>query len=243
MPPWKKPEAGEPASARNVIAIFPGADRELRDEYVVYGAHIDHAGTGHPADDDSISNGADDNASGSAALLAIARSFAALPEDARPRRSIAFVWFSGEELGLFGSSAYGDRPAAPFEQTVTNLNLDMVGRAPGDTVLLHDFDMGHLEATAFGLAPEIGVTASPSPWPQYRLLYYSDHKSFVANQVPAMFFFPGFHPEYHTPFDDVERVNFGTMEEIARLAFRTGVGLANDTERPAWKAPAYFLER
>jgi hypothetical protein len=187
--------AGEPTSARNLIAIFPGADRQLRDEYVVYGAHIDHVGTGHPLNGDSIYNGADDNASGTAALLAIARSFAALPEDARPKRSVAFVWFSGEELGLFGSSAYGDHPAVPFEQTVANLNLDMVGRAPGDTVFLHDFEMGDLEATAFRLAPEVGVTAAPFPWPDFRLLYYSDHLTFVANQVPAIFMFSGFHPE------------------------------------------------
>ncbi len=235
--------AGEPASARNLIAVLPGADRELRDEYLVYGAHIDHVGTGHPVNGDSIYNGADDNASGSAALLAIARSFAALPEDARPKRSVAFVWFSGEELGLFGSSSYGDHAAAPFVQTVANLNLDMVGRAPGDTVFLHDFEMGDLEALAFGLAPEIGVTASPFPWPQFRLLYYSDHLSFVANRVPAMFFFSGFHPDYHTPADEVDRINYGTMEKIARLAFRTGVELANDSGRPAWKAPPYFLER
>jgi hypothetical protein len=235
--------AGELASVRNLIAVLPGADRELRDEYVVYGAHIDHVGTGHPVGGDSIYNGADDNASGSAALLAIARSFAALPEDARPKRSVAFVWFSGEELGLFGSSAYGDDPVVPFEQTVANLNLDMVGRAPGDTVFLHDFEMGDLEATALGLAAEVGITASPFPWPHFRLLYYSDHLNFVAKQVPAMFFFSGFHPQYHTPADETERINFETMAKIARLAFRTGIELANDTARPAWKAPPYFLER
>jgi hypothetical protein len=235
--------AGETVSTRNLIAIFPGADRQLRDEYVVYGAHIDHVGTGHALNGDSIYNGADDNASGSAALLAIARSFAALPEDARPKRSIAFVWFSGEELGLFGSSAYSDHPAVPFAQTVANLNLDMVGRAPGDTVFLHDFEMGDLEAVAFELAPEVGVAASPFPWPDFRLLYYSDHMSFVANQVPAMFFFSGFHPDYHMPSDEVGLINFATMEKIARLAFRTGVALANDEARPAWKAPPYFSER
>jgi hypothetical protein len=235
--------AGEPGSARNVIGIFPGADSDLRDEYVVYGAHIDHVGTGHPVDGDSIYNGADDNASGSAALLAIARSFTALPEGARPRRSIAFVWFSGEEKGLFGSSAYVDNPAVPLEQTVANLNLDMVGRAPGDTVFLHDFEMGSLEPIAFALAPEVGVTASPFPWPHFRLLYYSDHLNFVVNQVPAVFFFSGFHPDYHTPSDEVDRVNYETMAKIARLAFRTGVELANGEARPAWKAPPYFLER
>ncbi len=234
---------GESVSTRNVIAILPGADPELRDEHVVYGAHIDHVGTGHVVEGDSIYNGADDNASGSAALLAIARSFAALPEDARPRRSIAFVWFSGEELGLFGSTAYGDHPAVPFAQTVANLNLDMVGRAPGDTVFLHDFETGELESMAFALASEVGVTALPFPWPEFRLLYYSDHMTFVANQVPAMFFFSGFHPDYHMPSDDIGKINYGTMEKIARLAFRTGVELANDTARPAWKAPPYFAER
>jgi Zn-dependent M28 family amino/carboxypeptidase len=213
---------------------------------VVYGAHVDHVdhvGTGHPLDGDSIYNGADDNGSGSAALLAIARSLAALPDDARPKRSTAFVWFSGEELGLFGSSAYADQPAVPFTQTVANLNLDMVGRAPGDTVFLHDFEMGDLEAIGFGLAPEVGVTAMPIPWPEFRMLYYSDHLNFVANRVPAMFFFSGFHPEYHTPMDEADRIDYGTMERIARLAFRTGVALANDTARPVWKAPPYFLER
>jgi hypothetical protein len=234
---------GESVATRNVIAIFPGADRNLRDEHVVYGAHIDHVGIGHPIAGDSIYNGADDNASGSVALLAIARSFAAFPEDARPRRSIAFVWFSGEELGLFGSSAYGDDPAVPFAQTVANLNMDMVGRARGDTVFVHDFDAGTLQSTVTALAPAVGVSAMPFPWPEYRLLYYSDHMNFVSRQVPSIFFFSGFHPDYHTPSDETESVNYETMEGIARLAFRTGIELANLPERPTWQAPPYFIER
>jgi hypothetical protein len=230
----------ESATAENLIAVLPGSDPDLRDEYVAYGAHIAHLGIGAPIDGDSIYNGADDNASGSIALLAIARSFAALPEDARPRRSIAFVWFSGEELGLFGSRALGERPTFPFDQTVAHLNLDMVGRAAGDTVFVDDFGSGDLVGLAQGLAADLAVTTTPTQFPDYRLLYYSDHLIFFQNRVPSMYLTTGFHPDYHFPSDHAARINYETMEGVARLAFRTGLELANRAEPLAWEAPPYF---
>ena len=138
---------------------------------------------------------------------------------------------------------YADHPAVPFAQTVANLNMDMVGRARGDTVFVHDFDIGALDSTAAALAPEVGVTAVPLPWPEYRLLYYSDHLNFVSRRVPSMLFSSGFHPDYHMPSDEMESINYGAMEKIARLAFRVGVDVANAPERPAWQAPPYFTQR
>ncbi len=230
----------EAAEADNLIAVLRGSDPELSDEYIAYGAHIDHLGIGAPIEGDSIYNGADDNASGSVALLAIARSFAALPEDARPKRSIAFYWFSGEELGLFGSKAVGDRPTIPFVHTVAHFNLDMVGRALGDTLLVDDFGSGQLFSVMHDLADEVGVTVAPSPFPDYRLLYYSDHLVFFANRVPSMYMTTGFHPDYHFPSDEIELVNIETMEKIARLSFLAGLELANRDERITWNAPPYF---
>lgn len=223
------------AEGANVIAVYPGRDPVLAKTYVVLSAHIDHLGVGEPVNGDSIYNGADDDASGVAALLELAQAFAAL--EAPTRRSVMFLAVSGEERGLLGSRWFLDHAPVPVDSMVANLNLDMIGRNSPDSIAAIGIELSSLgrvvREVAAG-APELGLVVTGDLWPEERFFFRSDHFQFAVRGVPALFLFAGTHSDYHRPSDHVERIDAGKAARVARLAFYTAVRIANGEDRPVW---------
>jgi hypothetical protein len=222
--------AGQPAGLRtqNVVAVLRGTDPALRGQFVVIGAHVDHLGRDASASTDraagdAIRNGADDNASGTAAVMELARLFAARP----PRRSMIFVAFSGEELGLLGSQWFVEHAPVPVDSMVAMLNFDMVGRLTNDRLLVYGV------ATAAEL-PAIVESANAGPRLAVRALGDgfgpSDHSSFYAKEVPVLHFFTDLHADYHSATDDVDKVNGPGMARVVDLAHAVAREIA---DRPA----------
>ncbi len=226
---------------RNVVGLLEGTDPGLREEYVVVGAHHDHVGTadqghwgrlGKARGDDTIYNGADDNASGTAIVLGLARAFGA--GEIRTRRSMVFITFSGEEGGLLGSRHYVGRPVAPIAQHVFMLNLDMVGRNPGRPVDVHgtgSAEGGVLRKAAGAAFDRAGLKARIHDSAQL-MMGDSDHSSFAARRVPFVFFFTGFHPDYHRVTDHADKLAYDNMAGIARAAFHLLSEVADADARP-----------
>lgn len=229
------------ASAPNVVGILEGSDPVLREEYVVYSAHMDHVGVGRPdAGGDSIYNGADDNASGTTTIMEVAEAFAAL--ETRPRRSVIFVAVSGEEKGLWGSDYFAGHPPVPLGQLVANFNLDMVGRNWSDTIVAigkEHSDLGETMNRVNDRHPELGMTTIDDLWPDQNFYFRSDHYHFARRGVPVLFFFNGVHPEYHRPADHVELIDTEKMARIGRLTFLLGLEVANADQRPKWNPESY----
>jgi hypothetical protein len=220
----------------NVVGIVRGAAPARAGEAVVIGAHYDHLGTSGrfsltPDASGQIHNGADDNASGTAALIEIAR-LAAANRQALPR-SLVFVAFAGEELGLLGSRHYlSDAPIAP-DQTVAMINLDMVGRSNG-RILVSGLETApdlaaDLEAAETGLTLTVSRTATGSA-----TAGASDHLSFELRQIPAIFFFSGLHADYHRPTDDWEKIDASGGAAVATLAYTLAARIANREGRIAF---------
>lgn len=223
--------------APNVVALLPGSDPVLRDTYVVFSAHMDHVGIGAPdASGDSIYNGADDDASGTAALLEVAEAFAALEE--RPARSLIFLAVSGEEKGLLGSRAFANDPPVPIGSIVANINMDMISRNAPDSVVAIGLEYSSLgplaQEVARTYADDVRLTVAPDLWPEERLFFRSDHFNFAAKEIPAIFFFAGLHEDYHRPSDHVEKIDADKAARIARLVFYLGHRIATDPEPPQW---------
>jgi hypothetical protein len=205
---------------RNVIGILDGADPEHRGEYLLVTAHYDHLGTGDrhslaPGSHD-VHNGADDNASGTAAVIELAR--AASLSRGRFARSIVFAAFSGEELGLLGSSWFSEHPPVPLERIVTVMNLDMMGR-PHGRILVSGLD------SSPALAADLGAVHDGSPlsierFKETEALGSSDDAPFLLKGIPALSFFSGFHADYHRPSDDWEKIDAKGAIEVTRLAMR-----------------------
>ncbi|MBI2403496.1 MAG: M20/M25/M40 family metallo-hydrolase, partial [Gemmatimonadetes bacterium] len=217
------------ARAPNVAGILEGSDPHLKSEYVVFSAHMDHLGVERPAvRGDSINNGADDNASGTAAVIELAEAFAKL--NPRPKRSLIFLTVSGEERGLWGSSAFTADPPVPIGQMVANVNLDMVGRNWKDTIVVigrQHSDLGATLARVNAAHPERRMTASDDIWPEERFFFRSDHYNFARLGVPALFFFNGVHQDYHQPSDEPGKVDAEKESRIVKLAFYLGLEVAN----------------
>ena len=222
--------------APNVVAIFPGADPALRDEYVVLSAHMDHVGVGRPVRGDSIYNGADDDASGTSALLEVAEAFASMRE--RPARSILFLAVSGEEKGLLGSEYFSDHPTVPIGSIVANVNMDMIGRNTRDTVAVIGKGYSSLGDVVQRVAAEnrglLGLVAGDDIWPRERFFFRSDHYNFARKEIPSIFFFAGPHEDYHEPSDEVERLDVDKAARVARMIFLTTHVIATDPQRPQW---------
>jgi hypothetical protein len=220
-------------TVRNIVAVLPGSDPARAGEAVVIGAHYDHVGVGGrlsvaPDRTGEIHNGADDNASGTAAIIEMARS--ARQDRGRFPRTLVFVAFAGEERGLLGSAFYVANPAIPVARTVAMINLDMVGRAGGGV------DISGLEASpsieadlrSAQAAADAGLTIRRQGPGAGR----SDDSSFIARSIPAINFFTGFHSDYHRPGDDWEKVDTDGTARIARLALELAARLAARPERP-----------
>ena len=215
----------------NVIGVLEGSDPNLRSEAVVLGAHHDHLGHGEifgslagPADgDDDIHNGADDNASGVGALIAVAEALAASP----PARSVVFVTFSGEEFGLLGSSYYAQNPAIPLDRTVAMLNMDMVGRLEDDPLIVSGTGTAEEWSQildSFEASEGIPLARSPDGFGP------SDHTSFYARDVPVLHFFTNVHGEYHRPADHWELID---REGLGRVAVLVEGVLRTVADQPA----------
>ncbi|HEX6308387.1 MAG TPA: M20/M25/M40 family metallo-hydrolase [Longimicrobiales bacterium] len=234
----RTPIEGSSVEAPNVAAILPGSDPALSREYVVFSAHIDHVGVGDPdATGDSIYNGADDDASGTTAVLEIAEAFASLGQ--RPARSLLFLLVSGEEDGLLGSQHYVEEPTVPLEQIVANINIDMIGRNAPDTVVAIGQDYSSLGPAVQRVSaanPALGLTVAPDLWPEEQLFFRSDHFSFAMKEIPAIFFTTGLHDDYHRPSDEPETIDNDKLARVARLLFRFAHELASMPERPQWTA-------
>jgi hypothetical protein len=239
---FKLDAAPKEAHASNVIGIVQGSDAKLKDEYIALTAHYDHLGVGHPVGEDSIYNGADDNASGTAGILEIAQAFSLLPEGMRPRRSLIFILVSGEESGLYGSAHYAENPTVPMNSIQANINLDMIGRCPENGVEIIAPGSEELANMMIEHAKILKLKTQPDQHPEMRLLYLSDQFPFVYNNIPAVFCFTGLHPDYHQPSDHIDKLNFKDMEKIVRAVFLTALQLANLEEIPSFKAPAYFVQ-
>jgi hypothetical protein len=228
-------------SAPNVVAILEGSDPELKDEYVVFSGHMDHVGVGTPDENgDSIFNGADDDASGTIAVVEVAEALAAL--EVAPRRSMMFVIVSGEEKGLWGSEYFAENPTVPVEQMVANLNADMVGRNWPDTIVAigkEHSDLGETMNRVNDMHPDLGMTAIDDIWPDERFYFRSDHFNFARKGVPILFFFNGTHDDYHGRDDEVENMDAEKAARIARLIFYLGVEVGNADERPQWNPESY----
>jgi hypothetical protein len=228
-------------SAPNVVGIVDGSDPVLRDEYVVFSAHMDHLGIGGPDESgDSIFNGADDDASGTVAVMEVAQAVASLP--IAPRRSMIFLLVSGEERGLWGSEYYADNPSVPVDRIAAGLNADMVGRNWPDTIVAIGKEHSDLGATlerVNGAHPEIGMTAIDDLWPEERFYFRSDHYNFARKGVPILFFFNGTHDDYHGLDDEPGRIDAEKAARITRLLFHLGVDVANADARPRWHPESY----
>jgi len=226
-------------SAPNVVGILEGSDPVLSAEHVVVTAHFDHIGVGRPVGGDSIFNGADDNASGTAAVLEIAEAFAGLQP--RPRRSLIFLAVSGEDKGMWGSAWYAAHPTVPLERTVANLNLDMISRGWRDSVAVVGLDLSSLGETIRRVArehPEAGTVPVGDHWPEVNHLYRSDHISFAQRGVPILCFIDGGLRDYHRVTDQLDRADTEAAARIARLTFLTALEVANGAERPTWDEAA-----
>jgi Peptidase family M28 len=221
-------------SAPNTIGIVEGSDPALRDEYVVFSAHMDHIGI-TPGPRDSINNGADDNASGTAGVIELAEAFSR--PGARPKRSIIFLTVSGEEKGLWGSRYFSEHPTVPLEQLVANINLDMLGRNWADTIVAIGKEHSDLGATlerVNAAHPELRMVAIDDRWPEERFYFRSDHYNFARKGVPAIFFFNGVHEDYHRVTDAPEKIDSEKESRIVKLLFYLGQEIGNAPQRPAW---------
>ncbi|MDZ7373600.1 MAG: M20/M25/M40 family metallo-hydrolase [candidate division KSB1 bacterium] len=213
--------------ARNVLAMIPGTDRKLRDEYVLIGGHLDHLGVDFRG---TVYNGADDNASGIATVMEVARVMAA--NRIKPRRTVIFAGWTGEELGLLGSSHYAAHPIWPLERTVAYLNLDMVGRGNGKV----RFSGKYYGPRVWQIMEEaLGDSLRKSAEPQRGGPGGSDHTPFLVRGVPAFFLLTsGDHPDYHQPSDDWDKIQPEVCQVTGEITYRAVLALAN--------TPAALLE-
>jgi Peptidase family M28/PDZ domain/PA domain len=212
--------------ARNVIGLLEGAT--AKDEYIVIGGHFDHLGNvgrGFGGGATEIHNGADDNASGTSGVLELARAMAAGP---RPRRSILFMTYSAEEMGLLGSEHYVDNPTVPLENIKAMLNLDMIGKYGQREFTIYGVSTGKEFADLVKAAAEVaGVTKVSTPLRTDGLFGASDHASFHRKKIPVLFAFTGMHRQYHKPEDDWERIDADGAVTVIRMFHDIAQNVAN----------------
>jgi hypothetical protein len=229
----------ETTTTQNVVAVVEGSDPVLKNEYVALGAHYDHTGTGNPINGDAIRNGADDDGSGTVALMAIAEALAKAPR--HPKRSILFVWHMGEEMGLWGSQYFTTFPTVPLDKVVAQLNIDMIGRskAAGDTNPRDKNLSGPNELYVIGskmMSTELGELSEAvnanylklsfnykydDPKDPEKFFYRSDHISYARKNIPIIFYFTGVHADYHQPGDEVSKIDFTKYEKVTRTIYVT----------------------
>ncbi len=242
----------KPVESSNVIAVLPGSDPSLKNEYVTLSAHIDHLGVGAPINGDRIYNGAMDNASGTAAILEIAKSVAA--SQRRPKRSLLFVFVTGEEKGLLGSKYFAAHPTVDKHAIVADINVDMflpIIPLKALTVLgLNESDLGDMARKA---AAEEGVEVQPDPMPERNTFIRSDQYNFIRHGVPSLAMDVAFngpdrkiemdwlHNRYHAPSDDLDQpVDLETAGKYETIVRTLVLEAADREQRPEWKSDSFF---
>ncbi|GAA6203906.1 M28 family metallopeptidase [Thalassotalea sp. SU-HH00458] len=254
----------EEITSPNVVATLEGSDPVLKNEYVVFSAHLDHIGVSKHGDDheegeavDTINNGALDNASGVSILLETARLLASMPE--KPKRSVLFVVVTGEEKGLLGSSYFANNPTVPVMQMVANVNLDMpLILYPFADVIAFGSTHSTLGSIVESAAKKIDISLSPDPMPEQALFTRSDHYSFVKAGIPSVFLMTGFKskdPEidggkmfgdflknhYHQHSDQIDLpIRWDAAASFAEVNMMIGVEIANGENRPVWNEGDFF---
>lgn len=227
----------------NILCLIEGTDAKLKNEIVVISAHYDHIGI----EDGVVFNGADDNGSGSSALLELARVLQqAKREKLGLKRSVLLLWCTGEEHGLFGSQYYSDHPYMPLKQTVVDLNIDMIGRADSTETEQYKVHVIGSDRLSMDLhnANEAAAKANTNlkldyqyndPNDKLRLYFRSDHYNFAKKGIPSIFYFGGFHADYHQSTDDLEKIDFAKIREITILVYHTAQLIGNAEQRPQLK--------
>lgn len=226
----------------NVIGVIEGSDPVLKNECIVYSAHFDHSGINEKGE---VLNGADDDASGSVALLELAEAFMSMKK--KPMRSIVFAWVNAEEKGLLGSRYYTDNPLIPMEKTILNINIDMIGRSktaadtgkfmganltvtqPGEVELYSGPKSSELLKIVEASAVKTGVKVSDKG--KNMAFGGSDHQSFEAKGVPFLLFHSGLHRDLHTERDDADKIDYDKMEKVTRMLYIIGNNVANQKEK------------
>lgn len=229
-----------PKPSENVAAIIKGSEKP--DEYIIISSHLDHVGVNSDGD---VFNGADDDGSGTVAILEIAEAFKTAADNGHgPKRSIIFLNVTGEEKGLLGSRYYTDyEPLVPLDNTVANLNIDMVGRIDpkreGDRNYIYLIGSDKLSTDLHNISEEVNkkfmnieldYTYNDENDPN-RFYYRSDHYNFAKNNIPIIFYFNGTHADYHRISDTPDKINYDLLENRSRLVFHTAWELANREER------------
>lgn len=225
-------------TTENVLAYIPG--KELQEEVVVISAHLDHIGVKH----DEIFNGADDDGSGTVAIMQIAKAFKlAQQEGYQPKRSLLFLHVTAEEIGLYGSRYYTENPVFPLQQTVADLNIDMIGRIDkyhtdnpnylyligADRLSTELHDIAEATNTAY---TQINLDYKYNdPDDSNRFYYRSDHYNFAKHGIPVIFYFNGTHADYHKPTDTPDKIDYNLLTKRTQLIFATAWQLANQPER------------
>ncbi len=217
-------------SGRNILAVLPGSDPKLKDEFVIVGGHYDHVGYGSRSNSFGpfgyVHNGADDNASGVACVLELAEAFCQLEQP--PRRSILFAFWDGEEKGLIGSQHFVRNPSVPFEKIAFAFNVDMIGHLRDENLEV----FGVRSSTGLRrIISEQNVDDGLKLTFSWELKANSDHHSFFAYGIPTIMFHTGLHDRYHRPSDDADTVNKDGMERVSRLLFRSALSVAEQPVR------------
>jgi Zn-dependent M28 family amino/carboxypeptidase len=213
-------------TAKNVVGLIKGNDSKLKDEVLVIGAHYDHVGykENHKAGEDYIFNGADDNASGTAGVMALAKAFSASKST---KRSILFILFAGEEKGLYGSEHYTQKPLIPLSKTVAMLNLDMISRNGDSLQILGEKFNPELYKIIKEENSFVGLNIIDSG---NEFFGASDHANFFKNNISSIFFFTGTHSDYHTVRDNPDKVDHAKAEKTTKLVFRTAWRIVNENK-------------
>ena len=228
-----------PINGYNVAAIVRGTDPALAQTYVAYGAHLDHIGIETPVGGDSIANGADDDGSGTVALLALARVF----KEAPPRRSVLFVWHGGEEEGLLGSAHFTTSPPMPVDSIYAQINADMIGRNDPDSLYVvgpsaapngQSQVLGTIidSVNAASARPFIFNRTFDSPSHPEQIYFRSDHYNYARRGVPVLFLTTGLHADYHKVSDEADKIDYAKLARVANLMYRTGGAVASRSTRP-----------
>lgn len=245
----------ETVPTQNVVAVWEGSDPTLKDEYVAVGAHYDHVGICAPGGPDQICNGADDDGSGTTALLGMAEALAKAPS--RPKRSTLFVWHCGEEKGLWGSRYFTEYPTIPLDHIVAQLNIDMIGRSKkdGDTNPKNKELSGPNDVYVIGstmMSTELGDMVDSvnkgflnigfdkkydDPADPNRFFFRSDHFNYARKGIPIIFFFDGVHEDYHQPGDSPDKIDYQKMEKITRTVYMLLWEVSNRPVRPKVDKP------
>jgi len=222
---------------QNVVGYIEGSDPKLKDDYIVIGAHYDHLGMGGPGsgsrmpDTLAVHNGADDNASGVGGIMALADAFLQMKE--KPKRSIIFVAFSGEEMGLLGSNYFVKHPPVELKKIKAMFNFDMIGRLPKDSASLMISGTGtsiEAEEILTNYKPsDFAIKFSPEGYGA------SDHSSFYMENIPVFFFTTGAHDDYHTPNDDADRINYVGEKAVLDYSAKVVLDVANRATELSFK--------